>query len=246
MRTNPRNVLKAPQEKRQQENFSKWLRKVPFEFLQDVYRHYLIRRDIPFKPFFIQQKGEIRGDKNEPQQNQQSLSPPLEPIILRRSVFYLILTLVGIECFFDLTYIGFRFLFMYFPFPQIISSFTSQTIFIMIFVLLNVSKVIFMIIAALQWVSFTYEITGKEIICQYGVLSHKEKIFLCAYTQEVMYTQSLIGKLFNYGTIELHNPTLEEIIYLEAVPNPKKHTEIIKSSLPMSQEKGFMPIKMPE
>lgn len=233
----------ARQESKSRENFSLWLRKVPFEFLQDVYRHNRIRRDIPVRPFIVDATSPNKKDHQEAITTTE-ISHPTQPVILRRSVFFLIFSLLGIEIFFDLIYIGLRIILMYADLPHFFPPLTIESLYVGSLMLTNLFKIIFMIVTALEWIHFTYEITGKEIISRYGILNHKEKIFLCTYVQEVMYIQSIMGKIFNYGTIELHNPTLEEVIYLDSIPNPKKHADIIKATLPLAEKKEYMPIKM--
>jgi len=228
------------------EEFSLWLKKVPLDFLQDVYRHYRVRRDIPVRPFFADlTEREISQEKEGDTHTENAQGPPsMQPIVLRRSVFFLIFSLLGIELFFDLIYVGLRLLLMYANLSQYVTTFSIESLYFGILVFLNISKVIFMIVAALEWISFTYEINGREIVSKYGILNHKEKVYLCTYIQEVMYTQSLTGKMFNYGTIELHNPTFDEIVYLDSVPNPQKHAEIIKRNLPTERKKELIPIQM--
>src|SRR5689334_18817549 len=130
----------AQQERKSRENFSSWLKGVPFEFLQDIYRHYRIRRDIPFRPFIVD---------SAPSEKQANLSdkpvkdifPPTQPIILRKSVFFLVFSLLGIEVFFDLVYLGFRILFIYVDLSQFTTPFRLDSLYFGLFVVLNLSKV---------------------------------------------------------------------------------------------------------
>lgn len=243
----PLQTSGAQENKKNRENFSSWLKKIPFELLQDVYRHYRIRRDIPIQPFTVDNQTDHPNAESMPSQEElaNNTLPTNMPIVLHRSVFFLIFTLLGIELFFDLIYLGVKIPSMYIPFP--VARFlpiSVESFLFILFIVLNIGKILFMIVAALQWVLFTYEVTEQEIRYKYGILNRNEKIFLLSYTQEVMYTQSLMGKFCNYGTIEMYNPTLKERVYLDAIPNPEKYTEIVKSYLLGLKDSNYMPLQM--
>ncbi|HYK09016.1 MAG TPA: PH domain-containing protein [Candidatus Eisenbacteria bacterium] len=241
----PRDPPKKKQEITTKDNFATWLKRIPFEFLQDEYRHNQIRRDIPVRPFIVDAAITPAKRDGMPAEKAQNSSPPMQPIVLRRSVYFLIFALLGIEVFFDLIYGGLRFLLMYAHLSQFFTSLTVDSFYFEILVILNLCKIVFMLVTALEWISFTYVITDKEIISRFGILNHKEKVYLCSNIQEVMFTQSMVGKLFNYGTIELHNPTFDEIVYLDSVPNPKKYADIIRGNLPTEKKRTYIPIRMP-
>ncbi len=214
------------QYKKQQEFYS-WLRKVPFGILREAYRNAYLRRNPLDKNTSTQAIESVAS--NITQSNFAATSVP-EKVVLRRSVFLLIINLISIEIFFDLIYIGLKFPSIYFSFSPALQNQLMPAYFVC-FVLLNIMKVIIMLIAALGWVTNRYHIGRGEIRYKSGILKHSEKIFLCNHTQQVTFEQGFWGRLFNFGSIEIYNPALKEKIYLDSVPDPSKCADIVKKNL---------------
>ena len=99
-----------------------------------------------------------------------------------------------------------------------------------------------MLFATLSWITTRYELRGPEIRFKYGILFTEEKIYLVKYSQEVVCDQSLLGRIFNYGTIQIYNPVLKETIYIDAIPDPKRYTEMIKANLPNPKGAELVPL----
>lgn len=207
----------------EQEDFYIWLRRLPIGFLQELYRQYNSKRSV-----------------------QQDTSPtekiaPAGVIVIRRSIFILIITMLGIEVFFDAIYIAIRIPPLYLN-TTLLNQMNFTTLYFLAFLILNLFKVVFMINAALQWLTHVYEIRDNEVRYKYGILRRDEKIFICSLTQEVAQSQGILGRIFNFGTISVTNPTIKEQIYLESIPNPQKYAEIIKNSMHSAE---VLPIQSP-
>jgi len=158
-------------------------------------------------------------------------SPQNIKIVLRKSVFYLILSFIAIELIFDSVYLFVKFPPVIFKFPLNLQT-KLIPLYFLLFVILNATKLFLMLTLAIKWISSTYEIRTHEIRHKYGILNKKEKIFLCDLAQEVSLSQNLFGKIFNFGTIEIFNPAIKEVIILEGIPNPEKYAEIVKKNIP--------------
>jgi membrane protein YdbS with pleckstrin-like domain len=150
-------------------------------------------------------------------------------IVLRRSIFVIIIELIGLEFLFDLLYIFLRIIPMLFSGIIQIQGFLSP-IYVFLFIILNIIKIILLITIALKWVTSSYTIAPEEIRHKTGILSHKEKVYSCKNMQEVIYTQGFWGRIFNFGSIEILNPAIREKIILRSIPNPEKYTEIIRKN----------------
>jgi membrane protein YdbS with pleckstrin-like domain len=224
---------------RQQPDFLTWMHNFSPKILHDIYQKYLndqhaaTRRDNTDPPMPSAKDG-VRGSPPLPEQNTLVTSG----ITLRHSVFLLILNLITIEFLFDIFY----FILKVLPIPLKLSlSFQTQLwpIYFGIFGVLLIFKIILMVFAALQWVTSNYEIRKNEIRYKYGVFSHNEKIFMCTHTQEVRYTQNLLGRIFNFGSIEIYSPVIKERVYLASIPNPKRYVEVIKANIPDSNQTNY-------
>lgn len=80
----------------------------------------------------------------------------------------------------------------------------------------------------LRWISTIYIIRQNEIITQSGIWSIQEHHFATEHTQRVTLKQSLWGKLFNFGTVEVYNPVLGEHLDLCDIPQPKLYASVLK------------------
>ncbi|MDO8460950.1 MAG: response regulator [bacterium] len=160
---------------------------------------------------------------------------PLEPlaqelefrtIILRESIALIIIRLISTEALF-----GFSLFLL-----SILSSYTHSylnisyisTLYFIVFLgafLINVS-VVFSI--AIKWATEYTEISKEGVIKHNGIFHKKEQKYACNFVEGAKLDQSLMGLLFNYGTIELYDPALKEQVYLLNITSPKKYSEIIQ------------------
>lgn len=233
----PLRNTSTPSATNQQQDFYSWLRRMPFGFLQDLYSQYSLKKDTNTsgsEAYAEQLFPTVSVDKSPP-------ADAKEIVVIRQSVFFLISTIIGIELFFDILYISLRFIPIIFSLPSNMQEIINPY-FIIIFITVNILKIICMLITACEWVATRYELREGEIRFKYGMIFTNEKIYLCTYTQEVICSQSFLGRIFNYGTIEIFNPVIKEVIYIDSVPNPHKYVEIIKSTLPRQNERGLVPL----
>ena len=89
---------------------------------------------------------------------------------------------------------------------------------------------------ALEWATCSYQIYEDEIKFCYGIFSKNEKLFSTAHMHEVIKTQSFIGRLFNFGSLEIHSPAIKETIILSNIPEPRKYEELLDTRLSRSSE----------
>lgn len=234
-----KNVSAAQQiQARQRQDFHLWLQRIPRDFLQALYRMYLVqgkaenlRRD-GISPNIVKEKETILPSTK--------VEKKVPFAILRRSIFYLIITLIAIELFFDLLFLGLRFALMIVVLPSDIAKTVTYLSF-SVFSSYSVLKAIFMLYLAIRWVTTRYELYDGEVRFKHGIVLKQEKIYMCTYTQEVVTSQGFLGRIFNFGTIELYNPVLKESVYIDSIPNPTKYTEMIKNGLP-DQAEGLVPL----
>lgn len=235
----------------QQHDFYSWLRRIPFDVLQELHKLYsyrrktlTARRDGPLQQEILQAPQPPPIDQPAPTLAD-NISPPVVKkgrlAVLRRSIFHLIVNIFAIELFFDLAFLAFRFIVSLFPLPQTISQFLMMATF-SVFIILSIAKLFFMLTTILAWFNTRFEIYEGEIRFKHGILLKKEKIYLSTYTQEVTCTQSLLGRIFNYGTIEIRNLVLAETVYLDSIPSPTKYVEVIKTGLPKLNPNVIIPL----
>jgi len=62
---------------------------------------------------------------------------------------------------------------------------------------------IFILYLFFQWAGISYFITKKHIIKRVGIMTSREEVFHFDNIRSIAVNQSFLGKLFNYGDIEL-------------------------------------------
>lgn len=84
----------------------------------------------------------------------------------------------------------------------------------------------------LRWIYHYIVIEPKHIIIKKGILFTTEDRLNMQAMQEITVKQDLLGKLFNYGTIDIYNPELEKHVILRTVSQPYEEANFIKRFCP--------------
>ncbi len=154
----------------------------------------------------------------------------IEPLQIRGSTVVLIFKLIAIRIIFVLVRLLIRI-----PLPYLgLEKSTLEMLYMWdtyVIVALAVVEITIVIYIAIQWVHEYYEIRPKEIIHNKGFLFQKEEIYNCEHIQLFDLDQSMVGKLFDYGTITLYSPALEDRIHIINISRPARKLEEIRSVL---------------
>ncbi|MDP3987657.1 MAG: response regulator [Candidatus Levybacteria bacterium] len=150
----------------------------------------------------------------------------LGKIILRESVVLIIIRLILTEALFGFSLFLFNILYSYIN--SYLNNIDLSTLYFIVLAgafLINVGMVS---LIALKWASEYTEISKDGVVKHSGILHKKEQKYACNFVEGAKLEQSLLGLLFNYGTIELYDPALKEQVYLLNIANPKKNSEKIQ------------------
>ncbi|MDO8638229.1 MAG: response regulator transcription factor [Candidatus Daviesbacteria bacterium] len=150
-----------------------------------------------------------------------------EKIIFRESIVLIIIRLICTEAIFGLS------LFLLSILSSYLSSYLDATYLSSLYLivlaggfLVNIGIVISI---ALKWNSEYTEVSKEGVMKHSGILNRKEQTYACNFVEGAKLDQSLLGLLFNYGTIELYDPALKEQVYLSNIANPKRYSKTIQS-----------------
>ncbi len=80
-----------------------------------------------------------------------------------------------------------------------------------------------------KWINFYYLITPDKIVISKGILNKSQVNYDMRSLQSATLFQGFWGRIFNFGTIKLYNPALNEYIFLVDIPKPEKYLEIIQA-----------------
>jgi len=204
----------------------------PFSFLQDVFHRFSIKKA------HIKQKENSDGVEDTSKVIDKT-EMPQSLLLLRRSAFFLLWTILSIEILFDLILVLIRLPTLFISIPFLTQK-EMTAFYFSSFLLITLGKVNLMVYAVLRWVTTHYTIGKGEIRYKTGILAKNEKIYSCTLTQEVIYTQSFWGRIFNYGTIEVYNPAIKETIYMDSIPDPNKYVDVIKQNMQDQNGGGYI------
>ncbi len=161
--------------------------------------------------------------------------PEIEKIILRESIVLIVIRLIFTEAIFGFALFLLSILFSYIS-PYLNITYPSGLYFIVLAggFLINIGIVISI---TLKWNSEYTEVSKEGVIKHSGILQRKEQTYACNFVEGAKLEQSLLGLLFNYGTIELYDPALKEQVYLLNIANPKRYSEKIKNIVSKEENK---------
>lgn len=152
-------------------------------------------------------------------------------VTIRESIFFLLLRLVITEVITLALFIMLQYFFVETTIGQASPQF-NLPIFIIIFTL----KMFIVFWVLLEWVNNYYEITPKEIIHKRGFLFKSEERDTLDHLGTLAIKQGMLGRIFNYGTIELHNWMHSRTVMLYLIHNPMKYHHVLQSLLPKADE----------
>ena len=96
------------------------------------------------------------------------------------------------------------------------------------------------IIVVLDWVNRYYELRPDEIVQISGIITKREVEYPYGNIQSITVIQGLMGRICNFGTIDIYIPTLWNDLYFTEVPDPHKFVEIVKEFNPTMEGGKFL------
>ena len=97
------------------------------------------------------------------------------------------------------------------------------------FIILAGLKICLTIFIILTWLNEYYEITPKEVVHKRGLIWRKEERYEFDYVRYVNLDQSILGRMFNFGTISLIDIRKNIFMHMYQIHNPHKYIHIIKN-----------------
>ena len=96
------------------------------------------------------------------------------------------------------------------------------------FILLGFLKFYFTSYVILLWLNEYYEIMPDMVVHKKGLLWRKEQHYALKYVRTVRLSQSLLGKLFNFGTISLYDIRKNKFLDLYLIHDPHRCLRILE------------------
>lgn len=105
--------------------------------------------------------------------------------------------------------------------------------FITIFTISLLVLAIFIALVSLaRWRNRYYVIRPRQFIVHDGLIQRKEKIFELDQVESISVTQSIVGRMLDYGTLSIFSPVFPQKIRIEDIPDPVKYQKILLTPEP--------------
>lgn len=92
----------------------------------------------------------------------------------------------------------------------------------------------------LSWNFYVYKIHGSNLEIERGILYKNVKTFSVEHIQEVIVTQSLLGKILNYGDLRIDAPTINQTIKVKRVDSVWKMYDILNKFIQDNEKDAFV------
>jgi membrane protein YdbS with pleckstrin-like domain len=88
----------------------------------------------------------------------------------------------------------------------------------------------------LNWKFTSYRIKAEELLVKNGILRKKEKLYILNQIETITIRQSILGRVFNYGSLNIFSPLLQAKIPVINIPNPREYEKLLLTRIPERQK----------
>lgn len=99
--------------------------------------------------------------------------------------------------------------------------------------IVTIYLIILLVRLIISWAMTEYYLTEKELIILHGIMKQHESIYDLSHTRTIKLHQSWLGKIFNYGSIEvtLAGSGYHETAWLRGIIEPKQYEELLRQHI---------------
>ncbi len=96
------------------------------------------------------------------------------------------------------------------------------------FLVLAGLKIMITLYVVFQWLNEYYEITPKQVVYRRGIVWRKVDVYDFGHIRSVGIQQSLLGKIFNFGSLSIFDRGVYKYYYLNYIHNPHRYFKLLK------------------
>ena len=163
----------------------------------------------------------------------------VEHVDIRQSIFFLLFKLIGMEFVAGIV-IVIVFSPIELPFLPLDIKLKFIAYNISFFLILVAIKIFFTLYIVLDWLNEYYQVTSNEIIHKKGIIWRREDRYPFSRIESIKLSQGILGRLFNYGTLELFEYRLLKYTTLYLIHNPIRYLNIFRNLIPQATEEKEM------
>ena len=150
---------------------------------------------------------------------------------IRQSIFLLLFKLILLDAFAAFLAIVF-FSLLSTPFFSAEVRVYLLTFHFVYFLFLVIVKIFLTLYVVLYWLNEYYEIHPDKIVHRNGIIWRKEEQYPLRQIRLIKMEQGTLGKLCNYGTLELFDWDLNKYTMMYLIHNPQRYVEILEGLTP--------------
>lgn len=150
---------------------------------------------------------------------------------IRESILFLMLKLLILESLIATSFFFFTVILDFFELngqDTLTNVFSVEGFLMFLLVILQIGLTIVVI---LKWIYNYYEISMHMVVRYTGFIFKHQQVLYLKDVNEVTLHQGVLGRLFNYGTLELLTHIATGVFYIRRVSYPKKNLNLIKDIL---------------
>lgn len=178
-----------------------------------------------------------KNNKNSPEDSLEDTGKEEYKLIFRESTVLIVLRLLAAELLFTLVLILSSSVFSLLG--RYIEIFNNLSLNLVVLLVLLMANIIIVLFIVLKWQSEYAELARGSLTKHQGILSKSEQKYACNFVEIITIKQSVLGMIFDYGTIELYDPAIKEQIYLVNIATPKKYKELIGERFSKDRNQGI-------
>lgn len=97
-------------------------------------------------------------------------------------------------------------------------------------IILQAVNALVVVLLIINWLHGVYIITSQEVVVQGGLVAVGRTVFKAEKIESINVQQSLLGGLFNYGTITFYSPLLKEEVRIKNISDPIKYASALENT----------------
>ncbi len=104
------------------------------------------------------------------------------------------------------------------------------------FAWINLLELLALFYAAIRWHNHYYIVKEDRILTNRGVFLKHQWVFAIRNIESIDLEQGFFGRIFNFGTLYFHAPTLNKKISMWGISSPRRKEMVIERLLPATQD----------
>ncbi len=154
---------------------------------------------------------------------------------IRQSISILIIKLISLDIAVAIL-VGAMFLSLNFSEIGVLLGIEGSMLTFIIFSFLALIKIFISIYIVLDWINEYYELTPTAFIYRHGIFFTREEKINFSDIRKIAVRQGLVGKLLNFGTIEIYDFLMQKTLNVYLIHNPLRYEKILIDLIPEVEE----------